>query len=182
MSRSMAWDFSFGHMSGQKWRDHRRIFHQYFNQIAVKKYRSVQLNEIRSLLGRILDSPAQTAQHVRLWVEPIHRCFLSTDSQNSTFASIIMRIVYGKRITALEDEFLYLAHKGVEGLSIERVPGAFWIEYFPFFKNIPSWVPGAKFKQVAEHYKPIVQQMVNLPFDDALKATVRDQVTFGMAT
>ena len=49
-----------------RWRSLRRGFHQYFNQTAIEKYRSVQLNEVRSLLGRILDSPEKTTQHLRL--------------------------------------------------------------------------------------------------------------------
>lgn len=63
----MAWDFSFGHLPyGQKWREHRRIFHQYFNQNAVKDYQSLELNEVRLMLGRILETPQHTADHIRL--------------------------------------------------------------------------------------------------------------------
>ena len=61
----MSWDFSFAHLEyGHRWREHRRMFHQFFNQVVVGEHLPVQTKEMRALLGRILDSPERTVEHV----------------------------------------------------------------------------------------------------------------------
>ncbi|THH28795.1 hypothetical protein EUX98_g5389 [Antrodiella citrinella] len=106
------------------------------------------------MLGRILDAPEKTAQHVHL-----------------AFVAIILQVVYAKKVSGLDDDYLHLVHQSMEGLSLQKVPGAFWVEYFPWFKYIPNWVPGARFKKIAEYYKPIVETMINQPFDEVVIAT-----------
>ncbi|KAH8094841.1 cytochrome P450 [Cristinia sonorae] len=155
MDELMSWDFSFAHIEyGQRWRDHRRMFHEFFNQAVVHDHRPAQLREIRATLGRILESPELTAQHVR-----------------QAFVAIILRVVYAKEITSLDDDYIHLVHKSFEGLSLQKVPGAFWVEYFPWLKYIPSWFPGARFKRIGEYYKPVVEKMINQPFDEVVAAT-----------
>jgi len=69
----------------------------------------------------------------------------------------------------------------MEGLSLQKVPGAFWVEYFPLLKYIPSWVPGAHFKKIAEYYKPIVETMINQPFDEVVAGSVNDTASPSVA-
>lgn len=103
-----------------------------------------------------------------------YRCIISQGT--STFVSVILQVVYGKKVAGLDDEYLHLVHKSLEGLSLQKVPGAFWVEYFPWLKIIPSWIPGARFKKIAEHYKPIVETMINQPFDEVVIASVRSHI------
>ena len=49
-----------------KWRAHRRMFHQHFHQGAVEKYLPVQLQYVRGMLPRILESPKDIRKHLRL--------------------------------------------------------------------------------------------------------------------
>ena len=82
-------------------------------------------------------------------------------------------MVYGKKIDNLDDDYLQLVNRSMEGLSQQKVPGAFWVEYFPYLKHLPSWIPGTRFKKIAEHYKPFVESMINQPFDEVIAAEVR---------
>ena len=84
--------------------------------------------------------------------------------------------MYGRQLKSLDDKFLEVTHKSMEGLITQRVPGRFWVEFFPVLRHLPSWIPGTTFKKVAEYYKPYVQQMVNAPFDDVIKAMVSARV------
>ncbi|TCD69243.1 hypothetical protein EIP91_008346 [Steccherinum ochraceum] len=95
---------------------------------------------------------------------------LLTVMDELAFVAIILQVVYGKKINSLDDDYLRLVNKSMEGLSQQKVPGAFWVEYFPYLKHIPSWVPGARFKQIAEYYKPYVESMINQPFDEVIAA------------
>lgn len=40
---------------GQEWRSIRRVFHQYFNQIATPNYRDKQTTEVHAFLRRSLE-------------------------------------------------------------------------------------------------------------------------------
>ena len=41
-------------------------------------------------------------------------------------------------IADLDDEYVLLAQKAVEGISVATVPGVYWVEHFPFLRHIPS--------------------------------------------
>lgn len=89
----------------------------------------------------------------------------------------IVRIVYGMKIKDLNDDYIRLAHKGVEGLVLAVVPGAYWVEYLPILKHIPSWVPGTSGRKLAEAYRPTVEDMRNQPFDNVKAALVSMRIT-----
>ncbi|CAL1701205.1 unnamed protein product [Somion occarium] len=149
MDELMTWDFNLGLMPySQKWRNHRRMFHQYFNQNEIHKYQAVQIRECRAFLQQALDSPENLAQHVR---------------QLNT--AIILKIVYDMDITDMNYDYVGVAQEAVRGLSLGGIPGAHWVEYMPILKYIPSWVPGARFKKLADYFRPFVEAMRNRPFD-----------------
>ena len=50
---SLGWDWNVGLMPyGVRWRETRRTFHQFFNQLAVQNYRRVEDREIKAFLKR----------------------------------------------------------------------------------------------------------------------------------
>ena len=79
-------------------------------------------------------------------------------------------------IADLDDEYVLLAQKAVEGISVATVPGVYWVEHFPFLRHIPSWVPGTFSKKMAEHYKPTVETMRDKPFDKIKQDVVWDSI------
>ncbi|KAK7676908.1 hypothetical protein QCA50_020164 [Cerrena zonata] len=131
----------------QKWRTHRREFHHYFHQRRIIEYHPIILQECRSFLRRALEDPAQLASHLRL-----------------TYASTILKITYDMDVD-INSDYLYLVEKALECISPTRVPGAFWVEFLPFLKHVPSWVPGAYFKRHAERGKPLIKRMRDDAFD-----------------
>lgn len=76
-------------------------------------------------------------------------------------------------ISDLRDEFVLLAQEAVEGISITTVPGICWLEYFPILRHLPSWIPWMQSKRLTEHYRPIVERMLNKPFDEIKDGIVR---------
>ncbi|TCD66265.1 hypothetical protein EIP91_001594 [Steccherinum ochraceum] len=153
MDELTTWDFSTAFMPyGLWWRAHRRMFHEHFHSGAVDVYLPVQLAVARKFLLWVLENPKQTRKHVR---------------QYGLTATIIYRVTYGKTITNMDHEYIVAAEKAVGALSMTAVPGAYWVEYFPFMKHIPSWMPGAKFKKVAEEIRSHVVSMRDKPYDDA---------------
>lgn len=170
----MSWDFNFSFMSyGPNWRAHRRCFHQYFNQNIVEQYLPVQLQQTHLFLQRALDVPGKLPQQIRLSVlRSSLGLWLMLTLSVSIFAGIILNLAYGMDIEDLDDEYVTLAQTAMEGLGKGHIPGAHWVEYFPIMKRIPSWVPGAKFQKLADEYRPIVETMVQKPFENIRKAIV----------
>ncbi|KAF7789487.1 hypothetical protein EIP86_000433 [Pleurotus ostreatoroseus] len=84
------------------------------------------------------------------------------------------------RIRGYNDEFLTLSREAVEAITLGRLPGAFWVEYFPWLKYIPPWVPGSSARQFGEHFKPIVRNARSKAFysllDDMRNGPVKPSV------
>ncbi|THH33282.1 hypothetical protein EUX98_g930 [Antrodiella citrinella] len=146
----MNWDFNLALIPyGNKWRIHRRMFHQEFHTSIVKKYWPVQLDYARMFLSLILKSPADTRKHVRQMI-----------------TGLIFYITYGKRVSGMNDEAVVVAQIALEGLSKGAVPGFSWLDYFPLARHIPSWFPGTSSRKLAEKYLPYVRDMKDKPYDE----------------
>ena len=50
---------------GDKWRAHRRLFHQHFHPAAVTKYHPTISKETKKLLNRLIDKPDDFMKHIR---------------------------------------------------------------------------------------------------------------------
>ena len=44
------------------------------------------------------------------------------------------------------------------------IPGKWWIDYFPWLKDIPAWVPGAAFQKRAAYFRKLVSAAIEEPF------------------
>ncbi|THH27824.1 hypothetical protein EUX98_g6368 [Antrodiella citrinella] len=91
--------------------------------------------------------------------------------------SVIFSIVYGKQIKSMDDEYVILAQRGIEGISQACIPGIYWVEYLPFLRYVPSWVPSTTSRQLADKYKPYVLGVRDKPYQE-----VKDAVDNGTAT
>ncbi|KAK7048442.1 cytochrome P450 [Favolaschia claudopus] len=151
-----GWDMSFGMMPyGGKWRQHRRMFHQYFRREAIHTYYPIQLKKIHELLHGLLSSPEDFVQHIQ-----------------TLAAANIMAIVYGYDIKSKDDPFVDLAEDAVERFAQSFLPDV-WVNSFPFLRYFPSWFPGCGFHRFAQETIPVVEEMKSLPFD-FVKQTMRD--------
>ncbi|KAI0082381.1 cytochrome P450 [Panus rudis PR-1116 ss-1] len=160
MDHLTYWDWDFGFMGyNAKWRKYRKMFHQHFAPNVIPKYHHIQTQQARAYIRRMLDNPNGAVEEIRL-----------------CFAANIVKVTYGMDLKSMDDEYIHWAHKANEGLSKAKVPGAYWIEYFPFLQWIPAWVPGASFAKLAKEYRPYAEKMVERPFN-----RVRDAADNGIA-
>ncbi|THH28546.1 hypothetical protein EUX98_g5640 [Antrodiella citrinella] len=146
----MNWDINFALSPyGPDWRAHRRMLHPHVAQSTVERYKPLQLKHARAFMSWMLKSPEHTRKHIRHMV-----------------TSSLFAITYGKSIPSMDDEIVIAAERAMEGLSIITTPGAFWVEYFPFLRHIPSWVPGATASKLADEFKPYISTARNKPFGE----------------
>ncbi|KAI0346960.1 CyP450 monooxygenase [Trametopsis cervina] len=151
MDELIGWDWNVGLMRyGPRWREIRRLIHVNFHQLSVAKYHGSQTRTVHKFLRTALEGQGNQCNPL---------------SFRLAAGTVIADIVYGLEVSGPDDEFLYLQEKALEGLNLSRVPGAYWVDYVPLLKLVPDWFPGAAAKKLGKQYRPIVQKMLNKPFD-----------------
>ena len=65
-----------------------------------------------------------------------------------------------------------LSQKAAKGFGLGNLPGAFWVEYLPWLRYIPAWIPGSSARQYGEQIKPFATATRNEPFEYVAKSTV----------
>ncbi|KAF9061660.1 cytochrome P450 [Rhodocollybia butyracea] len=132
----MGWAWDFAHMRySDRWRLHRKTFHQYFQPRQVPEFYPILRESASSLLTKLLHDPEDFIDHVR------HHA-----------GSIILKVVYGHQMQSKNDHYVNLADKAVKGLSQAIAHGSFLVDFAPILSYIPSWFPGATFKKKAEFW------------------------------
>ncbi|KAK7453425.1 hypothetical protein VKT23_011692 [Stygiomarasmius scandens] len=144
-----TWSFPFMPYS-DAWKHQRQIFQHYFLQRNISRYHPILTRSTHSLLRNLLEAPQDYANQI-----------------SQSFADTIFDLVYGLSITGPNDPILVTAENMNHSISQAGVPGAFWVDFLPFLKYIPSWFPGAKFKRTAEQWRKIQEDFLNVPWDIA---------------
>ncbi|KAK0469478.1 cytochrome P450 [Desarmillaria tabescens] len=151
MLRLSGWDFALSIMRySDRWRVHRRMFHQYFQARTLPSFYPVQMKATFVLLRQLLDSEDGVSHHIRHYA-----------------GSIIMKTVYDYDVEPDEDRFVQLADQGVISAHISGTEGTFLVDYFPVLKVLPKWFPGARFKNLAP-------SMIEEPFRYVSESPVSD--------
>lgn len=117
-------------------------------------------------------------------VRPVsrHLYMQSTDVDDiRVFATAVMDIIYGIKVDNMDNEYVALMERGLLSFSESKLPGAFWVENFPFLRYLPAWMPGASAQRFGAKYKSIVMSVRERPFAVAKQDIVRHLLneTFG---
>ncbi|KAG2149337.1 cytochrome P450 [Suillus clintonianus] len=146
---SFASDFNAGLMPhGDRWRLHRRIFHQAFRQTETPTYHAVQIRCAHKMLFSFLQDPGNYLSHVRMFS-----------------ASFIMSIVYDYEPKAKDDPIVHVMQRYLDVITAALTPGATAImETFPFLLKIPCWFPGATFKRASVQCLDAGHDVKEIPF------------------
>ena len=83
----------------------------------------------------------------------------------SLFGAVFMKISYGIDVQENDDPYIQLTEESLDGVAAASIPGAFWVDFFPILKYIPSWFPGAGFQKKAAHWSQVNASMLQKPFD-----------------
>ncbi|KAI0698606.1 CyP450 monooxygenase [Cytidiella melzeri] len=146
-----GWEFNVTFMPyGPQWRSIRRTLHQYFNMTVTPDYHDKQTREIHAFLRRCLERTGKQ-------LEPL--CV------RQTLATTIMDIVYGHRIQDMDDEYIKLIVEAFDVLIETKTTGKYWIDFIPILRYVPPWVPGATATKYGARWHPVIQEMINKPFD-----------------
>ncbi|KDR69992.1 hypothetical protein GALMADRAFT_282402 [Galerina marginata CBS 339.88] len=145
----MGWDASLPFLKyGKQFVKHRRFMYQQLNRKQSLSYRSIQLEESRTLVKSLLSNPKAFERHLERF---------------ST--SVIMRLAYGHQITSSDDPFLKVIQDFLDTLDGAGITGNTLIDFFPFLQRLPSWFPGTHYANWARSRRWAVRQLYDYPFD-----------------
>ncbi|KAJ3530716.1 hypothetical protein NM688_g7671 [Phlebia brevispora] len=157
LNELVGWGFDFAFMGyGDKWREHRRVFHQHFNAQAIVKYQPWSARETRALLLRLLEQPEDFMPHLR------HMA-----------GSLILSVTYGIKPLPKNDPYIATAEEAIHALTQCGNAGAYLVDYLPALQLLPSWFPGAGFKRQAAIWRKSTLEMATAPFG-AVKRALQD--------
>ncbi|PCH36902.1 cytochrome P450, partial [Wolfiporia cocos MD-104 SS10] len=145
---------------GETFKRQRRYLQQNFRKQSLSNYHHIQTQEVHRLLNDLLVDPDNHAAHLK-----------------RLSGGIIMRIAYGHQVLSRDDHFIGIAEKGV--LTIEAVGaiGAHIVDFVPWLRHIPDWMPGAGFKRLPPGTREDLYNFLHLPFEQ-----VKAQMASGTAT
>lgn len=93
-----------------------------------------------------------------------------------TLAGIILDVVYGMNVTSMDDPYLKLATQAMDVMAASRMFGAWWVEFLPFLKYVPSWAPGSSAVRYGAQWRSTVISTAHKAFDELAKIEVRRSV------
>ncbi|KAJ7867164.1 cytochrome P450, partial [Mycena leptocephala] len=82
--------------------------------------------------------------------------------------SIILRFTYGYETAPQDDKCLVLAEKSMAAFSLAAQPGTWAVDFLPWLRYLPSWLPGTGFKQKAASWHQLHREASEGPFHWAL--------------
>ncbi|PCH39553.1 cytochrome P450 [Wolfiporia cocos MD-104 SS10] len=127
---------------------------------ALSQYWSLQQREIYTLLSGLFEAPDDYKEHFKRYT-----------------GAILMEITYGHRVTSLDDHYVSVAERTLDGVVSYGPPGTTVLDFLPHLKYLPAWFPGATFKRHANCVQKLVRQTIDAPFK-----MVQDGMTSGNAS
>ncbi|PCH41812.1 cytochrome P450 [Wolfiporia cocos MD-104 SS10] len=106
---------------------------------------------------------------MRVWHRPDQ---LAGEVRRSVGSTISM-VAYGYRVESDTDPILEMVDEALQTISVVATPGATLVEFFPTLERIPAWLPGGKWKYIAESSRKLLESLINDPFEYTKKQMAR---------
>ncbi|KAL2871204.1 cytochrome P450 [Aspergillus lucknowensis] len=135
-------------------RAYRKAMHRVLGtKNAVAQFNDLQDVEVRRFLLRVLERPGDLIQHIR-----------------TEAGAVILKIAYGYNINPHGPDPLFaLASESLENFSAAATPGAWLVDTIPLLKYLPTWFPGAGFKQTAAVWRKTLMSTMEKPYQLVLR-------------
>jgi len=155
---------------GERWRTHRRLFHEFFNIATVDRYDEDQRKAASRLLKNLSDNPTDFRHHVEL-----------------ATGSLALSISYDIQVDSAENRYFSVTEEALDALQAALVPGAFPAEFLHFrefhccnncsgmkvnpslwiVRYFPSWLPGGGARSYGKHVTKCSMDSITLPMQYA---------------
>ncbi|KAF8608281.1 cytochrome P450 [Ceratobasidium sp. AG-I] len=145
----LDWSYNTGSIPyGDKWRKQRRMTHNVLKSSENVHHFPLMERETRAMLKRILQTPKEFGQEFR-----------------RTISTEIMSTVYGYTVTTSDDYFVRRVEAALDNFSRAALPTNFMVNFIPWLKYVPDWVPGTGWKHTMSEWCKLRDSMVREPYD-----------------
>ncbi|KAF8514282.1 cytochrome P450 [Gautieria morchelliformis] len=146
----IGWDRSLALIPySERFRQTRRLFHSVIGPRPAQIFWKLQEKECGRFLCSLLDTPDQFLSHIQ-----------------HTAGAIILSISHGYDVSdSQEDPLVTLAELTVDEFSMAVAPGAFLVDFLPWLKYVPAFLPGMGFKKKASIWRKDLMDMAELPYE-----------------
>ncbi|KAI0347293.1 cytochrome P450 [Trametopsis cervina] len=133
---------------GERFREYRRFIHRLIGgKEQMRRFHSLEYEETKRFVGRVLRRPEGLAGHIR-----------------KTAGAIILRLSHGYTVhPSGSDAIVDLVDLATEQFSLATSPGAYLVDVFPLLRYVPRWVPGARFQRTAREWRDTLEEMAEVP-------------------
>ncbi|KIJ19070.1 hypothetical protein PAXINDRAFT_128376 [Paxillus involutus ATCC 200175] len=139
---------------GDKWRFHRKLFHQTFRPTAVQDMHPLLLRKAHCLAKAIVESPDECLTHLQ-----VHA------------GSVIMAVVYGYETEPKDDRLVHVMQRLLTTTTHVMTPEKEAIaSAIPFIMHVPLWMPGSRFRRDAYRCREYAKETLEVPFDYTVNA------------
>lgn len=83
-----------------------------------------------------------------------------------------MSVAYGIDIQEENDPYIRTAITAIQPLVVAATPGTFLVDFFPFLKHVPEWLPGAGFRRKAREWRELTLAHADTPFNETKQSVV----------
>ena len=85
-----------------------------------------------------------------------------------------MKVSYGIDVLEEDDPYVDAGEEAVRAASEGLVPGKFLVEFFPFLRHIPPWIPGASSPRLFQKWQAAGERLKNFPYEYVQNSMVCD--------
>ncbi|EJU01102.1 cytochrome P450 [Dacryopinax primogenitus] len=157
----IGWKKSVAMVEGPRHTQTRRMAQPFMSLSSVRaQYGDGMTCEAHRLLQNLLDCPDKWMEHYR-----------------SSAGAFIMLTTYGTQPGKERDALVDEAKSVVYHFSVAATPGNWMVDFLPFLKHVPSWVPGFGFNATAKTWHDELEHLVNSPFDRVKTLMSRHRMT-----
>ncbi|KEP45794.1 O-methylsterigmatocystin oxidoreductase [Rhizoctonia solani 123E] len=144
---------------GPRWKKQRRIMHEVLKPSVNTRNFGLFERETHGLLKRLVTNPELFEKEFR-----------------RTVAAEILASVYGYTVKDTQDSLVQDSATLVENFTIAAIPANFLVNFIPWLKYVPEWLPGAQWKRKIMEWKQLKDRVINGPYDWA-----KSQIASGFA-
>ncbi|KAI0066611.1 cytochrome P450 [Artomyces pyxidatus] len=146
------------------WRLRRKMLDRTLRPNCILRYRDTIKMKVHDLLKQLLADPEEFREHLELLQ-----------------GAILLSVVYGYDVDGKHDSYLQRALAVNEIGTKVMLPGAALVNDLPFLKNLPEWLPGMGWMDLARQGRKARHEAVTAPFkfvkDRMENGTARPSVT-----
>ncbi|KAH9857798.1 cytochrome P450 [Lenzites betulinus] len=148
--QNMGWGSSIQFMKyGKQFFKQRRILQQYLSKNEVPRFDASNTEEAQRMLKNLLDRPKDFDWLIRRFT-----------------SALTLKIAYGHQIESDDDEYIKLTEAITLALDETGDPGTSPVDFLPYLKHLPWWLPGCWFNRVVHKWSWAIRRFHDYPFQE----------------